>query len=58
MGRDMCLTNKDAILAWLERFRHELEGLRCIIEEGGDTVEEALVQARASRERWLEEKGW
>jgi prephenate dehydrogenase len=58
MGRDMCLTNKDVILAWLERFRHELERLRGAIEEGDKTLEEALVQARASREIWLEEKGW
>ena len=58
LGRDMCLTNKDTILAWLERFRHELDQLRCIIEEGDNAVEEVLVQARDSRERWLEEKGW
>ena len=58
MGRDMCLTNKDTILAWLERFRHELDQLRCIIEEGDNAVEEVLVQAQDSRERWLEEKGW
>ena len=58
MGRDMCLTNKDAILAWLERFRYELEWFCSVIEKDESTVEDALAQARTSRKKWLEEKGW
>ncbi|MEE9201936.1 MAG: prephenate dehydrogenase/arogenate dehydrogenase family protein [Dehalococcoidia bacterium] len=58
MGRDMALTNRQAILAWLDRFSRELEGLRYMVEEGDASVEEALRQARSHSEQWLEAKGW
>lgn len=58
MGRDMCLTNRQAILGWLDRFSREIEGLRCMVEEGDASLEGALRQAREYREHWMEAKGW
>ena len=58
MGRDMCLTNRQAILGWLDRFSRELDGLRYMVDAGDASLEEALRQARAHRGQWLEAKGW
>lgn len=58
MGRDICLTNRQAIAGWLERFSRELAALRTMVERGDASLEEALREARAHRERWLEVKGW
>lgn len=58
MGRDICLTNRQAIAGWLDRFSRELAALRAMVERGDTSLEEALREARALRERWLEVKGW
>lgn len=55
MSRDICLTNRESIIAWIDDYIEELRSLRSLIGEGGeiDRLEEAFVQVREERERWL-----
>ncbi|MBI2752681.1 MAG: prephenate dehydrogenase/arogenate dehydrogenase family protein [Betaproteobacteria bacterium] len=54
MWRDVCLANKDALLAELDRYAGQLAALRPMIERGdGDALERVFAEARAARERWL-----
>lgn len=53
MGRDICLTNKEPILRWLDDYIAELKRLRSLVDGGGGGLEQALVAAREAREKWL-----
>ncbi len=57
MWADICVANRDALLAALEDYENELEEMRAVIE-GADTAElrHRFVQARAAREKWLVKK--
>jgi len=53
MGRDICLTNKEPILSWLDDYIAELKRLRSLVNKGSAGLEQALVAARDAREKWL-----
>ena len=55
MSRDICLTNREPIIKWIDDYIEELRALRYLISEGGeiDGLEEAFIQVRKERERWL-----
>jgi len=54
MWRDICLANKDALLAEMDRYAGQLAALRPMIERGeGEALERIFAGARAARERWL-----
>jgi len=54
MWRDICVANRDALLAELGRFQAKLEALRPLVARGDGAALEALfTQARAARDRWL-----
>lgn len=53
MSRDICLTNREPILNWLDEYIEELGELRRLLSEGSDELEEAFVRARDEREGWL-----
>ncbi|MBI1990162.1 MAG: prephenate dehydrogenase/arogenate dehydrogenase family protein [Betaproteobacteria bacterium] len=54
MWRDVCLANRDALLAALEGYLEELELLRGMIEAGdGQGLEDRFAAARAARAKWL-----
>ena len=54
MWRDICLANKKALLAELERYVGELERVKRMLERGDAKALEALFSgARGARERWL-----
>jgi prephenate dehydrogenase len=54
MWRDICLANRDALLAELDRYGAQLAALRPILERGdGAALERVFAAARAARERWL-----
>lgn len=57
MWADICVANRDALLAALEDYENELEEMRAVIE-GADTAElrRRFAQARAAREKWLVKK--
>jgi prephenate dehydrogenase len=54
MWRDICLANRDALLAQLDRYAGELAGVRAMLERGDAAALDALFsRARETRERWL-----
>lgn len=55
MSRDICLTNREPILRWIDEFIKEMEEFRRLISEDGKELEKALLRAREERERWLQE---
>lgn len=54
MWRDICLNNRDLLLADLARFEGKLAEIRRLLSEGeGAGVERLFEEARAARDRWL-----
>ncbi|HEX5093203.1 MAG TPA: prephenate dehydrogenase/arogenate dehydrogenase family protein [Burkholderiales bacterium] len=54
MWRDICVANRDALLAELERFQAKLEALRPLVAQGdGAALERLFAEARGARNRWL-----
>lgn len=57
MYRDVCVTNRDPLLQWVDRFQAELGELRSLIESGNaQALQEIFSRARSAREDWLQEK--
>ena len=57
MSRDICLTNREPILHWIDEYIKELEEFRRLVGEGDQEMEQAFIRARQGRERWLGEIG-
>ena len=59
MSRDICLTNREPILHWIDEYIEEMRALRRLVSEGGEMGErgeklgEAFMRAREIREGWL-----
>lgn len=54
MWRDICVANRDELLAVLDDYEDELESVRSAIESGdGATLERMFEHARAARNKWL-----
>lgn len=54
MWSDICLANRDALLAWIDDYGGELERTRAAIERGdGAALREMFGRARTAREKWL-----
>lgn len=53
-GRDLALTNGDALVSWLDRVIAELYAWReAVAESREQELEQSLLAAKAARERWL-----
>ncbi len=57
MNRDICLTNAENIVAWIDEFTKELQRFRVLIAEGDLSLEQAFERARQARNAWIEEHG-
>jgi prephenate dehydrogenase len=56
MWRDICIANRNALLAELDRYRNGLDQVRALLERGdAKALENLFIEARAARNRWLEE---
>ena len=53
MSRDICLTNQEAIVHWLDEMIGSLERYKGMIREGGEDLETAFAQAKVARDKWL-----
>ncbi len=53
MSRDICLTNQEGIVRWLDAFMEELGRYRRLIAEGGEELGKEFVHIWEARERWL-----
>lgn len=57
INRDICLTNGENIVAWIDEFTKELQRFRGLIAEGDLGLEQAFDRARQERNAWIEEHG-
>jgi len=58
MWRDICIANRDALLAALDGYTAELGAARAAIERGdGNALQSMFERARSARARWLVSKG-
>lgn len=61
MARDICLTNRDEILLWLDAYLATLHELRDVVAaagvDDGATIETFFGEARTAREDWLRKRG-
>ena len=55
MNRDICLTNQQNILNWIEEFIKKLSQFRQFIIDGDEGLEKAFIQAQQARRKWIEE---
>ncbi len=57
MWRDICITNRYALISQIDAYQNELEVLRETLDkEDGEKLEEAFSQARGVRNDWLQGK--
>jgi len=49
----ICLSNKEAIVNWLDKFSHELEMYRQLVAGGDKRLEQAFTDANKARQEWL-----
>lgn len=58
MWRDICMANRKALLAELDRYRNGLDRVRALLERGdAKALENLFIEARAARNLWLKENG-
>jgi prephenate dehydrogenase len=55
MNRDICLTNGENIVSWIDDFAKDLQRFRGLIAEGDLGLEQAFDRARQARNAWIEE---
>lgn len=53
MSGDICKTNKEGIVHWIDAIVNELQEYRRTISECGDDVEKTFIKAWEAREKWL-----
>jgi prephenate dehydrogenase len=53
MHKDICLTNRQSILYWVEEFTQQLSSLRDLVKEGSEELEQAFANARGARAQWM-----
>ncbi len=57
MNRDICLSNREEIIHWIDRYIEELKKLRSLVDKRGEGLGDALARAQEARESWLKEGG-
>lgn len=57
MYRDICLTSRNAIVQWLDRYTETLLALRDRIARRDAGIADDFARARATRESWLNNRG-
>jgi len=49
----ICISNKEAIVSWIDKFSKELEKYRKLVAEGDKRLEQAFTEASKARQEWL-----
>jgi len=49
----ICLSNKEAIVNWIDKFSKELGRYRQLVAEGDKSLEQAFTEANKARQEWL-----
>lgn len=55
MHAHICLTNKEAIVSWVDALISELQRLRKMVSKGDANIESVLALAKEVRQEWLKE---
>lgn len=58
MNWDICLTNQQNIVDWIDDFIRELSRFRHLVREGDPELREAFMEAQRARQQWLKERGY
>ena len=53
VNSNICLSNQEAIINWVDKFIQELERYRQLVAKGDNRLEQALVEANKARQKWL-----
>jgi prephenate dehydrogenase len=53
VNTDICATNAEAIVYWIDEYRKELERVRQLVRSGDEALEKALAEASEARSKWL-----
>ncbi len=56
VNRDICLSNREEIIRWIDRYLDELKEYRRLIEADGEGLRDAIARAQEARQRWLQEE--
>lgn len=56
MSHDICLTNRQAILHWLERLQGEISHLRHLVADGGEELFKLFAIIQRERDNWLKQE--
>jgi len=49
----ICLSNREAIVNWIDKFSQELERYHQLVVGGEKRLEQALTEANKARQEWL-----
>ncbi len=53
VNSNICLSNKEAIVNWADKFSQELERYRRLVAKGDKRLEQALTETNKARREWL-----
>ncbi|MFQ5875485.1 MAG: prephenate dehydrogenase [Dehalococcoidia bacterium] len=53
MSADICLTNQEAIRHWIDRLIAQLEDYKKLIGDGGEELQNSLINSQMARDRWV-----
>jgi prephenate dehydrogenase len=53
VNSNICISNKEAIISWADKFSQELERYRQLVTKGDKRLEQALTKANKARQEWL-----
>jgi len=57
MGRDICVTNRKALVTWIDRFLVELTRFKESIDKGSsEEIESTLISAKDGRDKWYKQR--
>ncbi len=55
INRDICVSNREEIVRWIDHYIEALKAFRSLVEQEPGGLGEALSRAREARRKWLEE---
>ena len=55
VNSQICLSNQEAIIDWIDRFSREFERYRQLVAKGDKRLEQALTEANKARQEWLKQ---
>ena len=56
MNAHIFLSNREAVVSWIDEFIKEMQRLRSLVASGDNEIENILASAREARQRWLEKR--